>query len=383
MKSFKNPFLILPSRVTWSCKVVRLGSSLPSWQIIFYVMKCFKMCSRWLIAMRRRHASRHRRTNYGYVRTMWGSKTLEDIWGHNRTYRNVLLSRTSTNMASFGFLFGCLCDEHGIQWAPIFFFFPPMRDANYADRHPCIGVWRHRREEELDRCKTPSNSSAGKTRTPSRQHRIHWKTVCKQLISPFLDNMGSGKEEFSERIVLCFSKSGETFWALSERHRKEWWWWGATSGLCHCGATGTRCLLERERGGIIVPLLLLHTTPASVWRGSIGMNHFGWKKLLKSCGWAVTGTPQFHDWLFASVKDLECRCRMNKQTKCYSALADSDKDLMCDISHIGFLPPFVISSSSHCLCSSHPLSGPLQRSCTLFSGSLLWQETLPPLLIIR
>lgn len=104
-------------------------------------------------------------------------------------------------MALFGFLFDCLCDEHGIQWAPIFFFFPTMRDANYADRHPCIGVWRHRREKELDRCKTPSNSSAGKTRTPSRQHRIHWKTVCKQLISPFLDNLGSGKEEFSERIA--------------------------------------------------------------------------------------------------------------------------------------------------------------------------------------
>lgn len=80
--------------------------------------------------------------------------------------------------------------------------------------------------------------------------------MCKQLISPFLDNLGSGKEEFSERIACLryvFLKVEKHFEPCPKGIKK--------SGG---GEEPLQGLLERERGGIIVPLLLLHTTPASV-----------------------------------------------------------------------------------------------------------------------
>lgn len=154
MKSFKNPCLILPSLVTWSCKVVRLGSSLPSWQSIFYVMKCFKMCSRWLIAMRRRQASRHRRTNYGYVRTTWGSKTLEHIWGHNRTYRNVLISRTS--QLTWHHLASCLAAfVTSMEFSEHRFFFPTIIMLTVIPALAFEGTAERRSLTGVKPCQTP------------------------------------------------------------------------------------------------------------------------------------------------------------------------------------------------------------------------------------
>lgn len=96
-----------------------------------------------------------------------------------------------------------------------------------------------------------------------------------------------------------------------------------------------------------------------------------WIKLAKWRGCAVMdNNPLCID--FVSVKGLTCRCKMTGQTnqQKYDSSLTLDKDRTVIFRpYKGFPPPFVTSSSTHTLCSSHPLYGPFDAPTPNFLGA--------------